>query len=1003
MPGDDFYKKKIASLLHDPPNKPWIVSGLLRGRGGHEAEARSLATQIFGQEIADLLDPEDIKQSDILAASFDRWVLSFLMKKEYRYGAFMTKDVRLFNVFYCETPYAVSPNPPTQINQFIDTMRKIHDMALQSGKWRLSYLSLYAAYENIWIRFFGTPGPADTRIPTHSVFDHTYATASTLNMVGNGKVHGFLVAVDLGGVQNFIAASRKLRDMWASSWLTSSLAWSIVSPFIKEFGPDVLVLPTARGNPFFYHTLTCMLKDHGLSNIPEEIEWSARSAGYKIEHGYPQHAVVPATVTMILPSATSHPDDAFLDLDGKKLELSDVKQISEYIQEIYTIRWRRIVRSVLDELRIDALSQVFDQLSVEESPPLPLRVAAAEVKVESPSEEAYLSYHRAFRQISTALKNAAGLKVSPSVLMNLTDYTRNYLQLPQAAGEPRFYVCTVCGEVPALPNFLTHAKAINSIVNERNLVTVEEVDGQRRGERLCPYCLIKRLSTTGRIFPRIVENLLCRHREVVLPRFPSVSSVSAVRFKEAVVQAAERQPDRIKQVLKKVIDSTETLEIYPAATYGPEQKLVNDILKKHRDSELVGLLGAFVLGDAEDILLTGARRGGAVELMREVRKILGRETSLNTYFAFIKGDGDDVGKVVSGEIGKVGSLSPVKDIFTYLSAFVSNEKLKQVLVQISSGRFEEASRFLSEELGEPVQPEEVRDMLQVLENHLRTNQDSGDEWRGRIVVSPAYHAVISRSLMSLARMITETVEDGELGGFVVYSGGDDVLAVCPVNSAVKTVLRIRKIYQGGATPGFNRLKNEKGVEGLVPSLGDLGQSFSITYAHYRYPLSASLKVGVEALEEKAKAVKWEESATPFLAKDSVVLNYVPRGGRMTQAVLPFRTTCKQVGSVLENLLSVLEMIERGLLSNSVVKDMREWMGRMTLAAGKAFAKKLISHVIGRNVLKSLDRQEVDRLADFFVSYFERRWRPVSKSTVGDEGRTLSEEYVESLVAEMDAR
>ncbi|MCS6785292.1 MAG: hypothetical protein NZ581_08890, partial [Candidatus Caldarchaeum sp.] len=95
--------------------------------------------------------------------------------------------------------------------------------------------------------------------------------------------------------------------------------------------------------------------------------------------------------------------------------------------------------------------------------------------------------------------------------------------------------------------------------------------------------------------------------------------------------------------------------------------------------------------------------------------------------------------------------------------------------------------------------------------------------------------------------------------------------------------------------------------------------------------------------------------------------------------------------------------EQEKLSMSFVRDMKEWMERIIVAAGSGFVRKLISHVIGRNASKSLNNQESDRLADFLVSCLERRWRPVHRSAVPCQGRTLSEEFMDALQAEMGAR
>ncbi|MEM2856545.1 MAG: type III-B CRISPR-associated protein Cas10/Cmr2 [Candidatus Nitrosocaldaceae archaeon] len=1003
MSNNDFFKKKIAALLHDSPNKPWIISGCLKSSGGHEEDAKSIACKLFENEIKDLMDDEDVKSADVLASSFDRWILSFLMEGKYNHSAFTTKDVKLFNPFYNEKPYEIRLNSPKdyqydkQLSNFVRDINIIHKQVLPKGDWHLAYITFYAIYEYIWCKYFGTPGPADTRIPTHTVFDHTYATASTLNIVGKGKVDGFMVAIDLGSVQNFIAASRKLRDLWASSWLTSSLAWSIILPFIKNFGPDVLVLPTARGNPFFYHTLVCMLNKQGVK-IDDNLKEAAKLAGYEINLGYPQHAVVPATVTLILPSTTSHPDNAKLDMKELpyKLELSDKNKLAEFINELYICRWGQLVESIFETIstigEFNTLRRVLDEIRLKDSPPLSLRVAVTEIKSDLSSKEAskqaYLEYHKAFQKLSYALREAAGLKVSPSVLLNLTEYTKNYQQRTNV-NEPRFYTCSVCGEVPAVPKSLDIAQQINSNVKEENMIIIENIGGQLRGERLCLYCLIKRLLTTRNAFPRVLETLLEDHKNPHLPRFPSVASVAAINFKKAVVDAYKKKPEVIGP-LNEVIKSREDIS---HVAYRPEQELLEQI--NNFNGENLQVLRALVIRDAEDLLLVGEQRAVVSGLARGVREIL-PSARLNTYYALIKGDGDDVGKVISGNIGDVKAIPSFENLFKYLSTLTPNKKLSDILYSIGNNKLDEAAKSLSKEV------ENIQELLELLKGSLRIESEDEDKWKKKLLVSPAYHANLSRSLMILATKISEEVS--RVGGFVVYSGGDDVLAVSPVEAALNVILKIRRLYKG--EQGFLKQDN---VENFVPSLGDLGQSFAITYTHYRYPFSRALAVCMNALEEKAKNVVWVDSnKQKSIAKDSLTVVYVPRGGNQIQATLPFRAKDDQIGELVKMMIHVLEIVEEGVISSSLVKDLDEWMSRISVAysaSGEKLAKKIIEYIVDKNVSRKCDLHK-DKTKELLTKGLDLACRYTVESTEerkDDHAKLLLKELVATLQAEIGAR
>jgi len=194
--------------------------------------------------------------------------------------------------------------------------------------------------------------------------------------------------------------------------------------------------------------------------------------------------------------------------------------------------------------------------------------------------------------------------------------------------------------------------------------------------------------------------------------------------------------------------------------------------------------------------------------------------------------------------------------------------------------------------------------------------------------------------------------EGNIGSWMIRSllRWDDVLAVSPADAALNATLKVRIEYGGEPYMGFLK-QSETEKDTFVPSLGYLGQPFSVTYAHYRYPLSHVLKVGVNALEEEAKDVEWLESDAQSSKKDSVIVTYMPRGGSQIQARLSFRAKDDQIGELVRRIIKALEIIDKGLISASLVKDLDEWMGKIWAAysaSGTELAKKIIDHVVDKN-------------------------------------------------------
>ncbi|GEM_PF-6459099 len=90
--------------------------------------------------------------------------------------------------------------------------------------------------------------PADSRIPDHGIVDHLVtSTALVPALLRNERIS--LVSIDIGGVGKFLSHSRKVRDIWASSYLISLLTLLVTRIVAEELGPDSLIFPDVRGNP----------------------------------------------------------------------------------------------------------------------------------------------------------------------------------------------------------------------------------------------------------------------------------------------------------------------------------------------------------------------------------------------------------------------------------------------------------------------------------------------------------------------------------------------------------------------------------------------------------------------------------------------------------------------------------------------------------------------------------------------------------------------------------
>src|SRR3990170_6428694 len=235
--------KKIQALLHDPPEKPIIL-----GKIGHEGRAK----EIMGAIIDEANIPDDVRTADHIASAADRINLP--------------KDEH-FVTDFCRNPVIVHPLSGRQfdlkslaqvdmrdITAIVDrSIVKLEDKyrgdneRLYLALWRELVESLKTDREGtarlgqLWELL-----PADTRIPDHSIWEHKKVTSA---IAGALPKPAFLLFA-IGPVQDFIVTARKTQDLWAGSYLLSYLSWSAMKVAADEFGPDSLIFPDLRRQPF---------------------------------------------------------------------------------------------------------------------------------------------------------------------------------------------------------------------------------------------------------------------------------------------------------------------------------------------------------------------------------------------------------------------------------------------------------------------------------------------------------------------------------------------------------------------------------------------------------------------------------------------------------------------------------------------------------------------------------------------------------------------------------
>lgn len=133
----------------------------------------------------------------------------------------------------------------------------------------------------------------------------------------------------------------------------------------------------------------------------------------------------------------------------------------------------------------------------------------------------------------------------------------------------------------------------------------------------------------------------------------------------------------------------------------------------------------------------------------------------------------------------------------------------------------------------------------------------------RRVLTPSYHMQFSEALANFATYLTDPIVS-QYGGQLVYSGGDDVLAIVPADNALDCARTLRAAFRGSDEDmpthqrAFNFGITQNGfvlAEGNYPLVvpGPAAEvSVGIAVAHYQHPLQAIVREAQNA-EQRAKA------------------------------------------------------------------------------------------------------------------------------------------------------
>lgn len=828
---DIYWKSKLVAWVHDPAEKALVLF-----RGDHEAgTVRNLCKELFGSERVPPDFAEFVKEADRWAAGADRPDIPWKPGTSYPEWS---------KVSFTEEPELVHPVSPGDRVDNLTTFGEINAGSIKAVSTdHFKNLIVQTEKDVLWketfLRFwrFGpaTPAkdlnllwqvlPADTRSPDHTIWDHLKLCSAFAGIFALNDEPGLLV-VSLGPVQGFIAQARSTSDLWAGSHFLSQLCWQAMLPIVEEFGPDAVLFPDLHGVP----VVDQWLVEQGLWPEDKTTPWEkGDGTSVALDRDPRMSAALPNRFVAIVPSKQINEItreltgkvrkcalDQAMEAAAKKVfseELPDTakEQIREQLKDFPEIYWSAVPWSVVKELngKIDP-QKLFDMLN-----------QFLPDGADSSNDDTWDILSKPAES-----KNGEWKFYEPNRgaaythLYSLTDRIHGAVKTARPFEDIRQegYRCSICGEREWLTD---NRNALLLPPGEKRKDTVwsklaeKEISIVRSGEHLCAWCTLKRFWPS--VFP---EKIGAKKgtRFVV-----STHTMALAPSIEKVADRADEIVENYRDEVMKLSGATEMMDraVFPRRLWHKLENIskTHDVLFKAL-SKLPVLLDCISDQEEDDELQNNALRG-------DIKKLFGVRNP-ETYYALILMDGDRMGEWVAGTNPE--QLPEYKDILHSKTATLLDHE------------------FSSDEY------------IQVFLKTKRPN-------------TPARHQAISRALNSfsinLARIVVEEVFTGKL----IYSGGDDLLAMVSLNDLPGLMLALRALYSGvlfdspekwqyitGREDGKNFFKfkkgyvllDHKGEKRLFATMGPKATaSMGAVIAHHKAPLGRVLRTLRES-EKRAK-------------------------------------------------------------------------------------------------------------------------------------------------------
>ncbi len=748
------YANLLLVYLHDPVDKALDIRK-------HESRAARYASRARGWDATRREIKHSAQLADPLAAIADRIPMPTAGRNGER--AIGPEDGKIEVRHPVSAQEYVLTGLALDENRVLDIIGSIVDDLPDDPRTR--FLALWRLLpEKLGLQFALLP--ADTRVPDHTLIQHTGITSGLWASDGaRGRAY---LSLSLGPVQTFIAAARSVRDLWSGSAILSWLVFQGIRPVLDKLGPTALVYPALRGNPLMDLWLR---EQNGLEDIaplPSKESRRAPSIPNRFvalvpwgTDGADAHAMADDCVEAVRAAWRCLADDVRGSLNPtlSGIDPGWARRWQEQVDRFFELRIATLPERDLDDKTLAKLiggDNSFDDVWPE----------AAKVRGLA---DAIPSAERPGYDQCSAGRWQAQLEASARLMEAQRSIRHVPNTLQAASGEPSPPKCSLLGSYEQMgPAALDDSRGFWEEAAAK--LSVEGVR-LRTGERFSAVALCKRFAAPATLAKEL-------HLTPSDLRFPDTATVAAAEWlHDAGINA-------------------------------------NAVRREHGDWN-----GRWLHQKRRDDVEKGDKY--PPEVVWEKINAARKKNSPPSYYAVLAMDADHMGHWLKGDHAP---------------------KVREVL-----------------------HPKMVDYYEQVNSEKAREGLDA------KRPVGPALHASISEALNNFASHVAPGIVE-EHKGTMIYSGGDDVLALLPARRAVNCAAALRRAFRGedGSVPGWT----ERDGRQLLVMGNRATLSAGIAVVHFMEDLRLALGAARDA-----------EKAAKNSGRNWLTLRFMRRSGEHSEAGL----------------------------------------------------------------------------------------------------------------------